>query len=115
MCRGFTVMSPEELPNCQPSRSLSDNMESQRTITGKMRTVNFSNDGGDESKVKAYTEVQFGRKALESDAYDEGLPEKVGDFKDDGLSVFDNHAPPEMYKSANGLSDEEEDGDEDDE
>lgn len=101
--QGFTSMSPLEIPNAFPSRSLSDSMESRRVITGEMRTRNMSNDGNDETKVTAYSDVQFGRKALSNDGF-KYFPE-VGDYKKSGEGEYDNHQAPELYKSANGPMD----------
>lgn len=101
MLQGFTMMTPGDLPNCIPARSLSDNMESQRVVTGKMRSQEMSSGGSEEALVKAYTAVQFGNKANSSDAYDVGLKPEVGSFVDNGQGSYDHTRPPELYENAN--------------
>ena len=99
---GFVMITPSDIPSCIPSRSLCDNMESQRHVTGFMRTQNMDSLGTEEGHVTAYSGVQFGVKAGASDAATVGLDEPKAAFRDNGMDEFDNHQAKELYKSANG-------------
>lgn len=83
--RGFTSCDPDDLPAEIPSRSLADNLNGKKEVTGAMRTAAFGRFGDKnvESKVHAYKSVQFGNAAGSQDAEDDNIPD-VGDYTDNG-------------------------------
>jgi hypothetical protein len=83
--RGFTSCDPDDLPTDIPSRALCDNIDGKSEVTGKMRSDNFGvgASASISSRLKAYSDVQFGNKAGSMDAEDSGMPD-VGNYKNNG-------------------------------